>query len=59
MPSFIGQVVIGNISGGNLQNGDIIFNTPISVTKTSNGSGSVNTGPFVITINTLDNNAQV
>ncbi len=62
MPAIIGPVQIFNVSGGSVQFGDTLFISPKSASKSAHGSGSGNTGGFIITnnglsgTNTLDSN---
>lgn len=49
MPAIIGPVQIVNVGGGVVQFGDAAFVSPKSSAKTFAGSGSINTGGFVVT----------
>ncbi|WP_141433157.1 spore germination protein [Bacillus sp. 03113] len=52
MPAFVGPVQIVNASG-TVQFGDSLFISPKSNSKSAHGSGSGNTGAFIITNNGL------
>ncbi|AQX55862.1 spore germination protein [Priestia flexa] len=60
MPALIGPVSITSVGGGVVTFGDTFYVSPKSSSKTSTGSGAVNTGNFVNTntgisgTNTLD-----
>ncbi|MGN1401463.1 MAG: spore germination protein [Bacillus sp. (in: firmicutes)] len=62
MPALVGPVQVGSITGGSMQFGDAFFYSPKSAGKSFSGSGSQNTGVFVITnsglnaTNVLDTN---
>lgn len=62
MPAIVGPVQIVNVGGGVVQFGDTFFISPKSASKTMSGSGTGNTGGFIITnnalsgTNTLDSN---
>lgn len=47
--AFIGSVTIENVSGGNVQFGNIVNMSPISSSRTTTGSGSENEGMLVMT----------
>ncbi|TYR77262.1 spore germination protein [Rossellomorea vietnamensis] len=49
MPCFIKNVYIKEVSGGEVTFGAPLYQSPISSTKSTTGSGSGNTGPFQIT----------
>lgn len=49
MPAIIGPVQIINVGGGIVQFGDSLVISPKSNGKTVDGSGSQNTGGFIIT----------
>ncbi|NHM31711.1 spore germination protein [Neobacillus terrae] len=53
MPAIIGPVQIVTVSGGVVQFGDAAFISPKSTGKTFAGSGSLNTGAFIIANNGL------
>ncbi|GIN89946.1 putative spore germination protein GerPF [Siminovitchia terrae] len=62
MPAIVGPVQIFNVGGGVVQFGDTAVISPKSAVKTFEGSGSANTGGFIVTnngisgTNTLDTN---
>ncbi|RDI47818.1 spore germination protein [Falsibacillus pallidus] len=49
MPAFTGPVSVLSVSGGNIQFGDTAVISPKNASKTTTGSGSVNTGGFFFT----------
>ncbi|MDZ5470270.1 spore germination protein [Bacillus sp. 31A1R] len=49
MPAIIGPVQIVNVGGGIVQFGDTLVISPKSNSKSTVGSGSLNTGGFIIT----------
>jgi spore germination protein PF len=51
MPCFIKNVYIHEISGGEVTFGGPLKESPVSISKSTTGSGSGNTGPFQITSN--------
>ncbi|UII56941.1 spore germination protein [Cytobacillus spongiae] len=51
MPAIIGPVQIVNVGGGIVQFGDTLYISPKSNSKSAVGSGSFNTGGFIITNN--------
>ncbi|MBA4538744.1 spore germination protein [Bacillus aquiflavi] len=51
MPAIIGPVQIVNVGGGVVQFGDALILSPKGSTKSHTGSGSLNTGGFIITNN--------
>ena len=51
MPAFVGPVQIINVSGGNVLFGDALNISPKSNSKTASGSGTGNTGAFIMTNN--------
>jgi spore germination protein PF len=51
MPCYINKVYIHHISGGEVTFGAPLNQSPVSSSKSTNGSGSGNTGPFQITSN--------
>ncbi|MCJ8005971.1 spore germination protein [Lederbergia wuyishanensis] len=51
MPAIVGPVQIVNVGGGVVHFGDSAVISPKSASKTSEGSGSGNTGGFIITLN--------
>lgn len=53
MPAIIGPVQIVSVSGGVVQFGDTAWVSPKASTKTYAGSGTFNTGGFIITNNGL------
>lgn len=54
MPSIIGPVQIVNTGGGIVQFGDSLFISPKENSKSTIGSGTGNSGAFVITNNPLN-----
>lgn len=46
---FIGSVSIQNVSGGNVQFGNIVNMSPISASKSTSGAGSENEGMLIMT----------
>jgi spore germination protein PF len=53
MPSIVGPIKINSIGGGVVNFGDSFYVAPKSSSKTAAGSGSFNTGDFLITNNGL------
>ncbi|MFT8321820.1 MAG: spore germination protein [Bacillus sp. (in: firmicutes)] len=53
MPAIIGPVQIVNIADGVVQFGDSLFISPKGNSKATLGSGTSNTGAFIITNNGL------
>ncbi|ASV66279.1 spore germination protein [Cytobacillus sp. FSL W7-1323] len=53
MPAIIGPVQIINVSGGIVQFGDSLYISPKSNSKSTTGSGTLNTGGFIMTNNGL------
>jgi spore germination protein PF len=53
MPAIVGPVAINSVGGGVINFGDSFYISPKSASKTSAGSGALNTGNFVITNNGL------
>ncbi|SFA79484.1 MULTISPECIES: spore germination protein [unclassified Bacillus (in: firmicutes)] len=51
MPAIVGPVQIVNVGGGTVQFGDTVIISPKSASKANSGSGSGNTGGFIITNN--------
>lgn len=49
MPSIVGPLKINSIGGGVVNFGDSFYLSPKSTSKTSAGSGSLNTGDFINT----------
>ncbi|WP_099157237.1 spore germination protein [Virgibacillus ndiopensis] len=49
MPSIVGPLKINSIGGGVVNFGDSFYLSPKSTSKTSAGSGSLNTGDFICT----------
>ncbi|HAM79877.1 spore germination protein [Ornithinibacillus bavariensis] len=49
MPSIVGPIKINNVGGGVVNFGDAFYLSPKSSSKTSAGSGSLNTGDFINT----------
>ncbi|WP_163101661.1 spore germination protein [Peribacillus alkalitolerans] len=56
MPAIVGPIQVVSISGGNIQFGDTFVVSPKSATKSVAGSGSANTGIFIITNNGISAN---
>ncbi|WP_019240417.1 MULTISPECIES: spore germination protein [Bacillus] len=62
MPAIVGPIQVGSITGGSIQFGDALVYSPKSSSKQVTGSGTTNTGLFIITNNgisvnnTLDTN---
>ncbi|KAB7665386.1 spore germination protein [Bacillus sp. B1-b2] len=54
MPAIIGPVQIVNTGGGIVQFGDSLFISPKENSKSTIGSGTGNSGAFVITNNPLN-----
>lgn len=54
MPAIIGPVQIVNVGGGIVQFGDSFYISPKSNSKSTVGSGALNTGGFIITNNGLN-----
>ncbi|OIK14085.1 spore germination protein [Bacillus sp. MUM 13] len=54
MPAITGPVQIINVGGGVLQFGDSLVTSPKSAAKTIAGSGSVNSGGLILTINGIN-----
>lgn len=54
MPAIIGPVQIVNVGGGIVQFGDSLYISPKSNSKSTVGSGALNTGGFIITNNGLN-----
>ncbi|MDQ0154528.1 spore germination protein [Robertmurraya andreesenii] len=46
---FIGSVSIQNVSGGNVQFGNIVNMSPTSASKSTSGAGSENEGMLILT----------
>lgn len=59
MPVITGPVQIINVSGGVVHFGDTAFISPKSASKSMNGSGSLNTGGFIVTNNALNGNNSI
>ena len=53
MPAIVGPVQIVNVTGGVVQFGDTLFISPKSALKSFTGSGTENTGGFIITNNAI------
>ncbi|WP_153124830.1 spore germination protein [Peribacillus tepidiphilus] len=53
MPAIVGPIQVVNIGGGTIHFGDTLIISPKSASKTVTGSGSSNTGGFIITNNGL------
>ncbi|UOQ43479.1 spore germination protein [Halobacillus salinarum] len=53
MPSLVGAVSINSVGGGVVNFGDGFYLSPKSTSKTSAGSGALNTGNFICTNNGL------
>ncbi|WP_374721204.1 spore germination protein [Peribacillus tepidiphilus] len=53
MPAIVGPIQVVNIGGGAIHFGDTLIISPKSASKTITGSGSSNTGGFIITNNGL------
>ncbi|MBO8156226.1 MAG: spore germination protein [Bacillaceae bacterium] len=51
MPSVVGPIKINSVGGGVVNFGDSFYVSPKSSSKTNNGSGSFNTGDFLVTNN--------
>jgi len=52
MPSVVGPIKITNVSSGAVVNfGDSLYVSPKAASKTNTGSGSANTGDFIMTFN--------
>lgn len=51
MPAIVGPIQVGSITGGSIQFGDAIAYSPKSSAKLATGSGTENTGIFIITNN--------
>jgi spore germination protein PF len=51
MPSIVGPININSVSGGVINFGDSLNISPTSSSKTFSGSGSFNTGDFIMTNN--------
>ncbi|PKR79350.1 hypothetical protein CEY16_00690 [Halalkalibacillus sediminis] len=47
MPSIVGPFKINSVSGGTVNLGDAFYISPKSSSKTSAGSGALNTGDFI------------
>ena len=62
MPAIVGPIQVRSITGGSIQFGDALVYSPKSSSKQVTGSGTTNTGLFIITNNgisvnnTLDTN---
>ncbi|MGM7636214.1 spore germination protein [Bacillus sp. Hm123] len=56
MPAIIGPLQIFNMSGGIVHYGDTLVISPKESSKSSLGSGSSNTGPFIVTYTCLNTN---
>lgn len=51
MPAIVGPIQVGSVTGGSIQFGDALNYSPKSSGKTITGSGTQNTGIFIITNN--------
>jgi spore germination protein PF len=51
MPSIVGPIKINSVSGGVVNFGDALNNSPKSTSKSVSGSGGGNTGDFIIVNN--------
>ncbi|TCT16694.1 spore germination protein PF [Melghiribacillus thermohalophilus] len=51
MPSVVGPIKVNSVSGGVMSFGDSFYVSPKSSSKTNTGSGSLNTGDFLVTNN--------
>ncbi|MEQ6375421.1 spore germination protein [Bacillaceae bacterium S4-13-58] len=51
MPSIVGPIKINSVDGGAINFGDAFYLSPKSTSKTASGSGSFNTGDFIVTNN--------
>lgn len=51
MPAIIGSLQINNVGGGVVSYGDTLNIAPKTSSKSNNGSGSSNTGGFIMTNN--------
>ncbi|WP_050614268.1 spore germination protein [Bacillus testis] len=49
MPAIVGPIQVGSVTGGSIQFGDAFVYSPKSSSKTAAGSGTTNTGVFIIT----------
>lgn len=54
MPAIVGPVQIINVGGGIVQFGDAVIISPKSASKSTHGSGSSNTGGFIVTNNGIN-----
>ncbi|MEW9501635.1 spore germination protein [Jeotgalibacillus marinus] len=59
MPAIVGPVQIINVGAGTVQFGDIGINSPKSSEQSSSGSGSFNTGPFILNNNIFSVNPTI
>lgn len=53
MPAIVGPIQIISVSGGVVQFGDTIWDSPKSTSKIFTGSGAFNTGLLIITNNVI------
>lgn len=51
MPSVVGPIKLNSVSGGVVNFGDSFYVSPKNTGKTITGSGSANTGDFLVTNN--------
>lgn len=54
MPAIVGPIQVISIHGGSIHFGDAFVNSPKSASKSVLGSGTTNTGVFIITNNGLN-----
>lgn len=55
MPAIVGPIQIISVSGGVVQFGDTVWDSPKSTSKVFSGSGGFNTGLLIISNNGISN----